>query len=60
MVFAMHYILTGNGSFLRFKGRNTGNKKLTEKKLMGDRNCCPCSLQHILPTVRPCPRNSAS
>ena len=23
-------------------------------------NGCPCSLQYILPTVRPCPSNSAS
>ena len=52
---AMHYILTGNGSFLRFKGRNTGNQKSTEKKLMGDRNCCPCMFCHsdnILPKER--------
>ena len=57
---AMHYILTSNGSFLRFKDRNTGNQKSTEKKLIRDRNCCSCSLQHILPTVHPCPSNSAS
>ena len=49
------WILTRNGSILRFKDRNSANQKLTDKKLISDRNCCPCSLQRILPTVLPCP-----
>jgi hypothetical protein len=53
---AIDYIFTRKGSFLRFKDRSTANQKLTEKKLMVDRNCCPCMFCHsdnILPKERP-------
>ncbi len=53
---AIHYIFTRKGSFLRFKDRNTTHQKLSEKKLTGDRNCCPCMFCHsnnILPKERP-------